>query len=63
MVFKLLNAKIEGDTVVLTSAKVKAPVAFRFAWNMLAEPNLAGGTGLPVGAVRGGEVPDFLKLT
>ena len=49
-----------GDTVVLTSDKVKSPVAFRYAWHKLAEPNLTGGSGLPVGAVRGGRVPDFL---
>jgi sialate O-acetylesterase len=59
--FHSAAATIEGDSVVLTSGKVKEPVAFRFAWNMLAEPNLAGGTGLPVGAVRGGKVPDFLS--
>lgn len=59
--FQPATAKIEGDAVVLTAANVKAPVAFRFAWHMLAEPNLAGGTGLPVGAFRGGEVPDFLS--
>ena len=52
---------LDGNSVVLTSDKVAAPVAFRFAWHMLAEPNLCGGTGLPVGAVRGGEVPDFLS--
>ena len=49
-----------GDTVVLESDKVKAPVAFRFAWHKLAEPNLTGGTGLPVGAFRGGELPRFV---
>ena len=59
--FQPATAMIEGDAVVLSSDKVTAPVAFRFAWNMLAEPNLCGGTGLPVGAVRGGEVPDFLS--
>jgi sialate O-acetylesterase len=59
--FQPAVAKIEGDSVILTSDKVKAPVAFRFAWHMLAEPNLSGGTGLPVGAFRGGEVPDFLS--
>jgi sialate O-acetylesterase len=59
--FQPAEAKIEGDSVILTSAKAKAPTAFRFAWHMLAEPNLAGGTGLPVGAVRGGEIPDFLS--
>lgn len=59
--FQPATAVIEGDSIVLSSDKVTAPVAFRFAWHMLAEPNLCGGTGLPVGAVRGGEVPDFLS--
>ncbi|MDX1927808.1 MAG: sialate O-acetylesterase [Pirellulaceae bacterium] len=59
--FQAAEAKIEGDSVILTSEKVKMPVAFRFAWHMLAEPNLTGATGLPAGAVRGGEVPDFLN--
>jgi sialate O-acetylesterase len=58
--FRAANAKIDGDSVVLASDQVKHPVAFRFAWNLLAEPNLAGGTGLPVGACRGGVVPSFM---
>ncbi|MEP3480294.1 MAG: sialate O-acetylesterase [Fuerstiella sp.] len=57
--FKPAIAKIIGDTVVLTSSEVKAPTAFRFAWHKLAEPNLRGGTGMPVGAVRGGKEPSF----
>ena len=59
--FQPATAQVNGDSVILSSEKVKAPVAFRFAWDMLAEPNLVGGTGLPVGAVRGGEVPDFMS--
>lgn len=59
--FQPAVARIDGDKVVLTSDKVKEPVAFRYAWDKLAEPNLCGGTGLPVGACRGGEVPDFLS--
>jgi sialate O-acetylesterase len=59
--FQTATAAIDGDSVVLTSDKVKQPTAFRFAWNKLAEPNLTGGTGLPVGAFRGGEVPEFLN--
>ncbi|QDT13260.1 sialate O-acetylesterase [Planctomycetes bacterium K23_9] len=51
-------AKIQGNTVVLTSDQVTKPTAFRFAWGKLAEPNLTGGTGLPVGAFRGGDEPD-----
>lgn len=59
--FQAATAIIEGDTVLLTSDDVAAPTAFRFAWHKLAEPNLSGGSGLPVGAVRGGEIPDFLN--
>ena len=59
--FQPATAQVDGDVVILSSEKVQSPVAFRFAWNMLAEPNLMGGTGLPVGACRGGEVPDFLS--
>ncbi|GAB5441571.1 MAG: 9-O-acetylesterase [Fuerstiella sp.] len=54
------TAKIDGDTVVLSSEKVNDPSAFRFAWHKLAEPNLTGGTGLPVGAVKGGKPPAFV---
>lgn len=56
------QASVDGDTVTLTANNVDAPTAFRFAWDKLAEPNLMGGTGLPVGACRGGEIPDFLSL-
>lgn len=58
--FQPADAKISGNAIELTSSKVAAPVAFRFAWDKLAEPNLMGGTGLPVGAFRGGEEPGFL---
>ncbi len=59
------TAVIEGtDTVVLSAAGVKEPVAMRFAWHRLAEPNLANGAGLPSSAFRAGEVPvyDFFTL-
>ncbi|OYP39120.1 sialate O-acetylesterase [Rhodopirellula sp. MGV] len=59
--FQPATAKIEGNQVILTSEKVNSPTAFRFAWHKLAEPNLMGGSGLPVGAFRGGEVPDFVS--
>jgi sialate O-acetylesterase len=54
------TASIEGtDTVVLSAAGLKEPVAMRFAWHKLAEPNLANGVGLPTGAFRAGAVPDY----
>lgn len=59
--YEAATAKIQGDTVVLTSPRVDTPTAVRFAWNKLAEPNLMGGTGLPVGAFRGGDEPDLLS--
>ena len=54
-------AEIQGDRVVLSSPKVTQPTAFRFAWDKLAQPNLTGATGLPVGAMRGGKVPSLLS--
>ena len=55
--FKSAIALIDGDTITLSTDEVPNPTAFRFAWHKLAEPNLVGGTGLPVAAVRGGKVP------
>ncbi len=60
--FVKAEAKIDGDSVVLHSDQATEPSGFRFAWHKLAEPNLTGGTGLPVGACRGGNEPDFLSL-
>ncbi|WP_217647043.1 sialate O-acetylesterase [Planctomicrobium piriforme] len=57
------EAKIDGDTVILSAPGVSSPAAMRFAWHKLAEPNLANGAGLPATAFRAGEVPrvDFLS--
>lgn len=51
------EARIDGSTVVLSAPGVKHPVAMRFAWSMLAEPNLMNAEGLPAGAFRAGDVP------
>jgi len=58
--YQAADAVIQGDTIVLSSEQVREPTAMRFAWNLLAEPNLCGGTGLPVGAFRSGKEPEFL---
>ena len=50
--FVKADAVIDGATVVLSAPGVKHPVAMRFAWHMLAEPNLMNGDGLPAGAFR-----------
>ena len=54
------TAVVEGaDTVVISAAGVKEPVAVRYAWHKLAEPNLANGAGLPASAFRAGTVPEY----
>jgi sialate O-acetylesterase len=46
------NAEIKGQTVEVTCLKVKAPVAVRFGWNQIAEPNLYNSAGLPASPFR-----------
>jgi len=41
------DAKIEGDTVVLSSPSVREPVAARYAWQSLPIATLYNGAGLP----------------
>ena len=61
--FVKANAQIDGDTVVVSSPEAPHPVAVRYAWSMLAEPNLMNVAGLPAGAFRAGDVKrrDFLE--
>jgi sialate O-acetylesterase len=49
--------QIDGSTILLSAPSVKHPAAMRFAWNMLAEPNLVNAEGLPAGAFRAGTMP------
>ncbi len=58
--FQPATATIDGDSIVLTSDQVDQPIAFRFAWNKTAAPNLMGKSGLPVAAFRGGQSIDLL---
>ncbi|HUD49241.1 MAG TPA: sialate O-acetylesterase [Candidatus Baltobacteraceae bacterium] len=62
--FVKADAQIDGSSVLLSASDVKHPVAMRFAWSMLAEPNLMNSDGLPTGAFRAGTVPkrDLLVL-
>lgn len=62
--FVKAEAQIEGSSILLSSPEVKHPVAMRFAWNMLAEPNLMNSAGLAAMAFRAGTVPkrDLLGL-
>jgi sialate O-acetylesterase len=46
------TATIDGDTVVVTSPKAAKPVAVRFGWNQIAEPNLSNKANLPASPFR-----------
>lgn len=45
-------AAIEGDTVVVSSPEVQRPVAVRFAWSEIAEPNFFNRPGWPAAPFR-----------
>lgn len=46
------EATIDGQTIVVRSDKVAAPVAVRFGWHQLAEPNLCNASDLPASPFR-----------
>lgn len=56
-IYKEAEATIDGATVVLRAEGVTKPVAVRFAWDHLAEPNLMNEAGLPASAFRAGSIP------
>ena len=60
--FVKANAKIVGDEVVVSAPGVEYPVAVRFAWHKLAEPNLVNAAGLPAAPFRAGVVPQRDRL-
>ena len=57
------EAKIEGDTVLVGSSKISNPVAVRFGWHQLAEPNLANKAGLPASPFRTDAWDDAVPVT
>jgi sialate O-acetylesterase len=50
--FVKATAKLDGNTVVVTADGVTTPVAVRFGWNHIAEPNLSNGADLPASPFR-----------
>ena len=51
------KAQIDRDTIVVSSDKVKKPVAVRFAWSNTAVPNLFNKEGLPASSFRTDDWP------
>jgi len=56
-VFHPANAEISGNTVVVSSDAVAAPVAVRHAWQQTPNPNLANKEGLPASLFRTDDLP------
>lgn len=54
-VYQPAQARIEGQTVVLTSPKVPRPVSVRYGWANNPVCNLVNGAGLPASPFRAGE--------
>ncbi|HWB10927.1 MAG TPA: sialate O-acetylesterase [Pirellulales bacterium] len=46
------TATVDSETIVVESSDVSAPVAVRFGWHQIAEPNLANKAGLPASPFR-----------
>ncbi|HRX86125.1 MAG TPA: acetyl esterase, partial [Phycisphaerae bacterium] len=55
--FHPAQARIDGDTILVWSDKVSAPVAVRYAWDAAVEPKVANGAGLPLGCFRTDDWP------
>ncbi len=59
-VFEASDARIEGNTVVVSSPKVARPVAVRYAWADNPDANLESGAGLPASPFRSDNWTDAL---
>ncbi len=46
------RAKITGNTIEVWNKRIKDPVAIRFGWDNIAEPNLFNTEGLPASSFR-----------
>jgi sialate O-acetylesterase len=57
--FHRAEARIEGDKVVVTSARVPRPVAVRYAWERNPECNLSNREGLPASPFRSDDFVNF----
>lgn len=56
--FHPAQAKIKGNTVMVSSEEVKHPVAVRFGWSKSPEPNLFNKAGLPASPFRTDDWPE-----
>lgn len=62
LVWKHADAKVEGDTVVLSHNELKSITAVRYAWANNPEVNLTDATGLPTAPFRTDSAPLFTPV-
>jgi sialate O-acetylesterase len=55
------DAKIDGDTIVVSSAEVPEPVAVRYAWQANPQATLFNGAGLPAAPFRSDDWPGITE--
>lgn len=55
--FVAAKAEIDGETVVVSADEIAKPVAVRFAWDQMAEPNFYNKAGLPASPFRTDDWP------
>lgn len=60
-VFVPAEAKIDGDSIVVSSDQVTKPVAVRFGWGSADAPNLMNKEGLPTSSFRTDDWPPVVK--
>lgn len=53
--FVRAEARVDGDTVVVSSASVASPIYVRYGWSDIPDCNLYNGAGLPASPFRSGE--------
>ena len=58
-IFHWAQARIEGDTIVVSSPDVQAPVAVRYAWASSPDCNLYNKEGLPASPFRTDDWPEL----
>ena len=55
--FVFAEARIDGDTIIVSSPQVPKPVAVRYGWADLPQVNLFNGEGLPASPFRTDDWP------
>ena len=59
--FVVATAKIDGQTILVSSPQISSPAAARYAWGDADEPNLFNGAGLPASSFRTDDLPRGIR--